>query len=90
MDNRAACWFCGKYGTESNPLQIHHVWHGTANRRLSEKFGLTVKLCADCHRKVHSDRETDLRLMQAGELAFLTKFKASIPDFIRIFGKNVL
>lgn len=90
MDKRDGCWLCGTFGTDYSPLQTHHCWHGTANRALADKYGLTVKLCENCHRDVHSNRQTDLRLMQAAELAWLKKFEATIPDFIRVFGKNVL
>ena len=39
------CYLCGRqYG-----LERHHILGGTANRKLSEKYGLWVWLCHDCH-----------------------------------------
>lgn len=86
MDKRAGCWLCGSY----DGLQVHHCWHGTANRKLADWDGLTVKLCRLCHEHVHADHETDLRLMQAAEWAWLKRYRKTIPDFIKRYGKNVL
>lgn len=38
------CDLCGKYGY----LELHHIFGG-ANRSLSEKYGLVVNLCHECH-----------------------------------------
>lgn len=45
MQDEKRCYLCGRqYG-----LERHHVLGGTANRKLSEKYGLWVWLCHDCH-----------------------------------------
>lgn len=93
MDKRSGCWHCGTFGSDVNPLETHHCWHGTANRKIADWDGLTVKLCRVCHRRVHSDREADLKLMQAAELAWLSHYKKQgkgLEDFIKRYGKNVL
>ena len=36
------CYACGREGID---LEVHHIFYGTANRRLSEKYGLKVHLC---------------------------------------------
>ena len=38
------CFLCGRPATET-----HHILGGTANRKLSEKYGLKVRLCHNCH-----------------------------------------
>ena len=54
------CFLCG--GTQN--LECHHLMHGTANRKLADKFGLKVWLCSYHHRDnkhgVHGDAELDL------------------------------
>ena len=85
MDKREGCWMCGSFPTET-----HHCWHGTANRKVADWDGLTVKLCRYCHEYVHSHREADLRLMAAAEYAWLKRYRKTIPDFIKRYGKNVL
>ena len=45
MQTEHECYLCGRrFG-----LERHHVLAGTANRRLSEKYGLWVYLCHNCH-----------------------------------------
>ena len=55
-------------------LEKHHVMHGVANRKIAEKYGLTVYLCEKDHRTgaeaVHKSRETDLKLIRAGQRRF--------------------
>ena len=45
MQEEKRCWFCGR----ECGLERHHVLSGTANRKLSEQYGLWVWLCRDCH-----------------------------------------
>lgn len=85
------CFLCGKKGV---PLERHHLIGGTANRRLSEKYGLIVYLCAGCHRTgdhaAHRDPETAKLLHQYAEKMWLWQEHATVDDFIRVFGKNYL
>ena len=45
MQVEKSCYLCGR----KTCLERHHVMSGTANRKLSEKYGLWVWLCHDCH-----------------------------------------
>ena len=83
------CWGCGGFGTER-----HHVFFGTAFRKKSEKYGLTVHLCYRCHRDnrfgVHGqNRELDKQLKKAGQKAFEV-YHGTRKQFIDIFGENHL
>ena len=40
-----ACFFCGR----TVGLERHHVFAGVANRKLSERHGLWVWCCNECH-----------------------------------------
>mgnify|MGYP003334493975 CR=1 FL=1 len=48
---------CIKCGNRQQ-LHVHHCIHGTANRKLCDKDGLTVMLCAPCHATLH-DKNND-------------------------------
>ena len=45
------CMMCGK----SWNLNIHHIRYGSCGRHTY--FGNIIRLCVDCHRKVHSDKK---------------------------------
>ena len=80
------CFICGRYGTE-----IHHVFFGTANRKLSDKYKLVVGLCYDHHRGnngVHFNKELDTELKQMAQRRFMEVYPEK--DFLAIFGKNYL
>jgi hypothetical protein len=73
-------------------LEKHHVMHGVANRKIAEKYGLTVFLCEKDHRTgaeaVHKSRETDLKLIRAGQRRFEQVY--SHREWMKAFGKNYL
>lgn len=83
------CYICGKYGY----TEVHHIFEGTAGRKLSEQYGLKVHLCPGCHRTsgdaVHRSAETADRLHCAGQQAFEAKY-GSRQQFREIFGKNYI
>ena len=63
------CWFCG---AQTN-LERHHIFAGTANRPISEKYGLWVYLCHKHHTSQEGaqyDKEKGLKLKQEAEKAF--------------------
>ena len=63
------CFVCGS----QRGLEYHHIMHGTANRRLSTRYGLTCYLCYLHHRGrfgVHSDADMNRRLQRVAQKAF--------------------
>ena len=68
----------------------HHLIGGTANRRISDYYGLVVDLCGECHRRAHTNSDLYLILHQYGEKKWLKEQNATVDDFIRVFGKNYL
>lgn len=67
----------------------HHLLFGSANRKHSEDFGLTIQLCAECHARLHDrDNAMALRYRKMGQAAF--EYKYSHEEYMRIFGKNFL
>jgi len=82
------CELCGREGQTN----IHHVYFGTANRKLSDKWGMVAMLCPDCHqngpRAVHHCRETDLILKRRYQAKF--EEEHTREEFRKIFGKSWL
>ena len=79
------CLICGNPYTEE-----HHVFFGVANRKLSEKYGMKVYLCAEHHRGkrgVHQDRDLDLTIKRMAQKKFEETYTA---DFIETFGRSYI
>lgn len=86
MDKEYGCLVCG-----SPYVEEHHVFYGTADRRLSNKYGLTVYLCAKCHRGstgVHFNLELDRALKRMAQKKFEELY--SHDEFMRLFMRSYL
>lgn len=85
----SVCYFCK---TNRN-LERHHVFGG-ANREKSEKYGLTVILCHNCHNEppngVHHNPEINRTLKHLAQSLAMVHYHWLIEDFIKIFGRNCL
>ena len=83
------CFMCNKY----NQLERHHIFGG-AYRKKSEKYGLVVYLCHDCHNEppdgVHFNAEKMQQIHEIGQIKAIVDNGWSTEDFIREFGKNYL
>ena len=80
------CFVCGRYGTE-----IHHVFFGNPNRKLSDKYGLVIGLCYEHHRGnsgVHHNRELDLKMKRMAQKVFEQAYPER--EFLAVFGRNYL
>lgn len=74
----------------------HHIFFGTAKRKLSEQHGLKVNLCTYHHRgdingkqeAVHSNKEINLLLRAAGQRAF--EKNHTRQEFMEVFQENNL
>lgn len=83
------CYFCH---TTQN-LECHHIFFGTANRRISEFRGFKVWLCNRHHTggpdAVHRNRESDLCLKEMAQF-YYEENVGSRESFIAEFGKSYL
>ena len=87
MQNGRRCFICGRV----TDLEEHHVLGGTANRKLSEKYGLKVYLCRECHTGdsgVHKNRWKGDSLKRLAQIAF--EARHSHDEWMQIFRKNYL
>lgn len=76
LQDKKECWLCRQlYGCEmaleGDSLEKHHVMFGTADRDISERYGLTVWLCHTHHRtgmvSVHMNRAANMLHYADGE-----------------------
>ena len=77
----------------TNDLHLHHCIHGTANRKLSDKYGLTIYLCAFHHDMggkncVHDNAKLDYIIKQKAQQCFEEFYPDK--DFIKIFGRSYI
>lgn len=84
------CLICG---STANP-HTHEVFFGTANRKLSIKYGLCVCLCARHHNMsnegVHFNKALDTKLKVHAQKIAMKHYGWTVDDFREIFGKNYL
>lgn len=81
-----SCAFCGS----PQNLERHHVFFG-ARRKASERYGMVVTLCHNCHQGrhgPHQDRGTDLLLKRRYQRVF--EAEHGHKSFMTIFGRNYL
>lgn len=85
---RGECYICGQYST----LEEHHALHGTANRRICDRFpNMKFRLCPECHRGtrgVHGrdGHKLNMKLKQEAQRSF----KGTKEEFIKLFGRSYL
>ena len=79
------CYICGQYATET-----HHCIHGTANRKLADKDGLTVRLCSRCHRNLHDHSTLDRELQRLAQVRWMEYFGKSEDEFRKRYGKSYI
>lgn len=83
------CDLCGKWAS----LERHHIFGG-ANRPLSEKYGLVVNLCHECHNEppegVHFNAKRMLALRRWAQKQAMEHYGWDEAEFIKIFGRSYL
>ena len=80
------CYLCHAFGA----TEEHHVFNNNPNRKLSDKYGLTVYLCPACHREAHANYKVRVELKRYAQATAMERYEWTIDDFRRIFGKNYL
>lgn len=87
MQKGERCFLCGRM----TGLERHHVMSGTANRKLSEQYGLWVWLCHDCHTGSHGAqyvKGTNQSLKRLGQIAFEARHGHEL--WMETFRKNYI
>lgn len=85
------CIECGRDG-----INKHEIFYGTANRKLSIKYGLVIPLCQEQHhnqynsRGIHFDKGLCDKWHIIGQKKAMEFYKWTTDDFIKIFGKSYI
>lgn len=83
------CFMCGT----TNNLHCHHIFGGTANRKLSEAYGLKIMLCAKHHNMsnegIHFNKDFDLAMKEMAQRKFEERF-GNREAFRAIFGRSYI
>lgn len=80
------CFISGR----SDNLELHHVYNGIAERKLSEKYGLKVWLNREIHNEIHINREMRNQLKADMQKIAMEHYDWSIEEFRLIFGKSYI
>ena len=78
------CYVCGS----TELLELHHIFHGTANRRISDKYGCVCFLCKYHHTGKYG-HGLDLSLKRLCQSAWEDRF-GDRTKFIEVFGRSYL
>lgn len=82
------CYVCKK----PHP-HVHHIFFGTANRKMSERYGYVVPLCGYHHNMsnegVHFNKKRDRIFKEMAQLHFEWAY-GTREEFIKIFGRSYL
>lgn len=87
ISNERQCYLCGK----TVNLEKHHIFGGVANRKISERLGLWVYLCHNCHTGKNGaqyNKEKNLRLKQDAQRAY--EKTHTRDEWVKWIGKNYL
>ena len=87
--DKETCYICGR-NSNFEPLDEHHVFFGTANRKKSEQYGLKVYIHHwACHLNgVHKNAELNRALQAKVQEIAMQHYGWTVEDFISIFGRN--
>ena len=89
MQDEKICYRCGT----TIGLEKHHIFYGSANRRLSEEDGCFIYLCRQHHTGmggVHYNPKVDATIKERCERKYCEVYGKSIADFVKRYGKNYI
>lgn len=82
------CYFC----KTTQGLHLHHIYHSTALRKVSDANGFTCYLCGYHHNLssngVHANKQLDLELKRICQKAY--EKTHTREEFMALIGKNYL
>ena len=89
LQRNKACYICGT----THNLHLHHVFYGSANRKLSDADGCVIYLCQAHHtgaQGVHFNRKIDLTIKARCQIEYMRRYNKTVEDFIARYGRNYL
>lgn len=89
LSNARECYVC----KNTNNLHVHHIYYGTGKRKLSDKYGCWVYLCAYHHnmsnKGVHFDKKLNDRIKRKCQAKW-EEIYGNRKEFRKVFGKSYL
>lgn len=88
ISNEKECYVC-RY---TRCVEQHHIFFGTANRKISDKDGCWVYLCQRHHTSfigVHNNRDLDLQLKRICQQKW-EEINGDREQFIKRYGRSYL
>ena len=90
LQTEKRCWVCGYY----HSLHLHHIFYGTAHRKISDKEGLVIWLCPRHHNMsnegIHFDKELDLRVKMYAQTEWLRQNNNDMNKWFKLFRRSWL
>ena len=80
------CFLCHR----RDRTEVHHLFGGIGRRKKSDRLGLVVDLCPECHRHIHSNKDAMQYLHEYGQRRAMRDNNWTTEDFIREFGKSYI
>lgn len=77
------CYLCGEPYTET-----HHVFFGTANRKLSDADGCVIYVCRKHHELIHRNHKVDLTIKARMQMKWEEVNGKTTEDFRKRYGKS--
>lgn len=96
IQDQKCCYICGT--TEG--LHRHHIFYGSANRKVSEEDGCWIYLCGPHHNLsnmgIHFNKALDEKVKQQAEKIWISTYVPDLDEdqqikaFIKRYGKSYL
>lgn len=78
------CEICGK----RQATECHHLIGGTSERKLSDDYGLTLDVCRDCHKDIHTNNTANKLSKMLGQAMY--ERTRTHYEYMQRFKKNFL
>ena len=87
LQSERKCYLCGR----ETCLEVHHIFAGVANRRISTEQGFVVYLCHNCHTGTEGaqyDKDKNLYLKQMAQAEY--EKTHTHDEWMRLIRKNYI
>lgn len=91
--DRRRCWLCMKQGDYSEKfVHKHHIFGGTALRRISEAEGFYIWLCPEHHEFGRMSAHTDIEVRRGLQREAQERYERTHTreEFMRLTGRSYL
>ena len=83
FDQKNHCYICKL----NRQTETHHIFQG-ANRQASDKLGLTIEVCRECHSRIYDNPKDYEHIKTYAQLKAMDKYNLSFDDWRKLFRKD--